>query len=114
MGALPEEVRLTGGAARSTALKSILASVLGVPVRVVARDEAGAAGAAMLAALALRGFADMENVMATWVTPTLGDIVVPEPDHRRLYECLFASFVETRGAMIPVWARLVALRRGEQ
>ncbi|TGN36203.1 carbohydrate kinase, partial [Paracoccus liaowanqingii] len=42
MGPLPSELRLTGGAARSPALRSILSASLGAPVRVSARDEAGA------------------------------------------------------------------------
>ena len=52
-GAPPREVRLGGGAARSAALRSILASALGASVRTVKREETGAAGAAMTAAVCL-------------------------------------------------------------
>ena len=44
MGALPDEVRIAGGAARSRAFKTILASVLDVPIRETTREESGAAG----------------------------------------------------------------------
>ena len=43
MGHVPEEIRVAGGAARSKALRTILASVLGAPVRESSRQEAGAA-----------------------------------------------------------------------
>ena len=51
MGDIPEEVRITGGAARSGALRCMLASALKARVRTVTREEAGAAGAAMMAAV---------------------------------------------------------------
>ena len=51
MGPIPDEIRLGGGAARSSALRRIMASVLNRPIRVVDRPEAGAAGAAMMAAV---------------------------------------------------------------
>src|SRR5699024_1716433 len=41
MGPLPSELRLTGGAARSPALRCILSAALDAPVRVSDRDEAG-------------------------------------------------------------------------
>ncbi|TIV05854.1 MAG: carbohydrate kinase, partial [Mesorhizobium sp.] len=54
MGPLPREIRLTGGAARSPALRNILgAAVGGADIRTSEREEAGAAGAAMIAAVCL-------------------------------------------------------------
>lgn len=46
MGDLPTELRITGGAAKSEALRLILSASLGAQVRVSAREEAGAAGCA--------------------------------------------------------------------
>jgi erythritol kinase len=112
MGHVPEEVRIAGGAARSRALKTILASVLGAPVRESSRQEAGAAGAAMMAAVAVGVFDDMAAAAARWVTPLLGDLVRPEPELARLYERLFPIYVGTRTAMPPIWAELMALRSG--
>src|SRR5690606_13416945 len=60
MGEMPGELRLTGGAARSRALRSTLSAALNAPVRVSAREEAGAAGAAMMAAVAIGAYTDME------------------------------------------------------
>ena len=72
MGDIPEEIRVTGGAARSKALRLILASTLKARVRSVAREEAGAAGAAMMAAVQQRLYPDMAACVAQWVDPLLG------------------------------------------
>ena len=53
MGPLPAELRLTGGAACSRGLRGILAGATGARVRVAGREEAGASGAAMVAAVAV-------------------------------------------------------------
>ena len=113
MGHVPEEVRVAGGAARSKALKTILASVLGAPVRESSRQEAGAAGAAMMAAVAVGIFPDMAATAAKWVTPLLGDLVRPDPKLGRLYDRLLPVYVATRTAMTPIWAELAGLRRGD-
>ena len=59
MGHVPEEIRLAGGASRSKSFKTILASALATPVRDSPRQEAGAAGAAMMAAVAIGVFPDL-------------------------------------------------------
>lgn len=69
MGAIPSEVRITGGAARSGALRSILASILNARIRSVAREEAGAAGAAMTAAVQQKIYPDMTACTNAWVEP---------------------------------------------
>jgi erythritol kinase len=93
-------------------LKAILANVLGVPVRAILREEAGAAGAAMMAAVAIGAFADMADAVAAWVAPTLGGTVAPDPMQRALYDRLFPIFIKARRTMPPVWAGLAAARRG--
>ena len=112
MGHVPEEIRVAGGAARSRALRSILASVLGAPVRESRRQEAGAAGAAMMAAVAVGVFPDMAATAARWVTPLLGDLVRPDPELAQLYARLFPIYVATRTALPPIWAELARLRNG--
>jgi erythritol kinase len=112
MGHVPEEIRVAGGAARSRALRTILASVLGVPVRESSRQEAGAAGAAMMAAVAVGVFPDMASAAAEWVAPLLGDLVPPEPELAGRYARLFPIYVATRQAMPPIWAALADFRHG--
>jgi len=110
MGEMPSELRLTGGAARSAALRNVLASALNTPVRVSARDEAGAAGCAMMAAVAIGVYPDMDTCVAEWVTPLLGD---PEPADASLvpiYDRLFDTYRAAREALPPVWDRLAAQR----
>ena len=107
MGGSNSEVRLTGGAARSKALRAILAACLDAPVCVSSREEAGAAGAAMIAACAIGVYPDMYAAIARWVTPTLGTAEPPDPALVKIYNRLFPAYLETRRALEPVWDRLV-------
>lgn len=110
MGHVPDEIRVAGGAARSKAFKRIMASALAVPLRESSREEAGAAGAAMMAAVAIGAFPDMAACAERWVTPTLGDTVAPDPALTRLYDDLFAVYVRTREAMPEHWRVLARVR----
>ncbi|TVQ57364.1 MAG: carbohydrate kinase [Rhodobacteraceae bacterium] len=111
MGPTPGEIRLSGGAARSSAMRAILAAALGAPVRTVAREEAGAAGAVMIAALQQGIYPDVEACVAEWVTPHLGAAEAPDAGLAATYDGLFETYVETRRALAPVWSRLSAARR---
>ena len=111
MGKLPAEVRITGGAARSKALRTILAATLGVPLRPSTREEAGAAGAAMMAAVATGIFPDMEHCIARWVTPTLGQPIEPDPALARRYAALFPTYQAARRAAPPVWHAMAEAAR---
>ena len=106
MGGVPPEVRLTGGAARSPALRGILGAALGVPVRPSRREEAGAAGAAMMAAVAIGAYPDMDSCIADWVAPTLGPAEHPDEELARRYADLLGPYRAVREAMPPVWAAL--------
>jgi erythritol kinase (D-erythritol 1-phosphate-forming) len=103
MGEIPREIRITGGAARSTALRAILAAALNSNVRSVSRDEAGAAGAAMIAAVQQNLYADMTACVSTWVEPHLGEATQPDPALALIYEQAFPDYVAARKAMRPVW-----------
>jgi erythritol kinase (D-erythritol 1-phosphate-forming) len=111
MGEIPDEIRVTGGAARSQALRTILASTLGAPVRTVKREEAGAAGAAMMAAVQQRIYADMEECVAQWVDPLIGEVTKPDVGLAKIYDQSFTAYRETRLAMRPVWKAMAALER---
>ena len=110
MGPIPEEIRLGGGAARSPALRSIMASVLNRPIRVADRPESGAAGAAMIAAVKHGYFEDLAACTAQWVTPAIGDAVRPDPALTGLYDALFETYVAARTASQPLWQKLGELR----
>jgi erythritol kinase (D-erythritol 1-phosphate-forming) len=105
MGDIPKEVRITGGAARSKALRVILASTLNADVRSVSREEAGAAGAAMIAAVQQNIFRDMSDCASTWVEPHFGEKTTANPDLVKHYARAFPIYVEARKAMRPVWQK---------
>ncbi len=111
MGPLPSEIRVTGGAARSKALRTIMSSVLGASIRTSKREEAGAAGVAMMAAVALGFYPDMASCSDTWVKPLLDPPLDPDPRLAKVYDRLFPAYVAARGASVPVWQALQDQRR---
>ncbi|WP_422073519.1 FGGY-family carbohydrate kinase [Tranquillimonas rosea] len=110
MGEMPGEVRLTGGAARSRALRGVISAATGARVRVSSREEAGAAGAAMMAAVAIGAYDSMEDCIAAWVTPLLGEAEAPEPQLIDTYDSLYPAFRTAREALVPVWGELARHR----
>lgn len=113
IGDMPGELRLTGGAARSAALRQVLAAALGCPVRVSSRGEAGAAGCAMMAAVAIGAYPDMEACIAEWTTPLLGAPEAPDAALIPVYDALYQTYRTTREALAPTWDGLAALRAAQ-
>ncbi|CAN7746175.1 carbohydrate kinase [Caballeronia sp. LjRoot34] len=111
-GAMPAELRLTGGATRSRAVRAVLGAVVGAPVRTSTREEAGAAGAAMMAAVALGVYPDMQACIADWVTPLLGPVETPDQDLVMTYSQAFPVYREARRALEPVWDAMARQARG--
>jgi erythritol kinase len=112
MGSLPREVRITGGAARSRALGTILGAALECNVRVCSRGEAGAAGAAMIAAVATGLYSDMTECAEDWVRPYLNEPQTPDAALAARYAKMFPAYLDARLAARPVWKQLAALRAG--
>lgn len=110
MGGMPAELRLTGGAARSRALRSTLSAAVNAPVRVSSREEAGAAGAAMMAAVAIGAYPTMDDCIAEWVAPLLGAGEAPDSAQAQRYEELFTAYKDARLALAPIWDKLAADR----
>lgn len=110
MGDRPAELRLSGGAARSPALRGVLAAAVGAPVRISTRGEAGAAGAAMMAAVAIGAYPDMDACIADWVTPLLDTPEAPDATLAATYDRLFPAWRSARGALEPVWHALAQTR----
>ncbi|MCQ0987890.1 FGGY-family carbohydrate kinase [Jiella marina] len=113
-GALPSEIRLTGGAARSKAMRSILASVLDRPVRTVDIAEAGAAGAVMIALVQQGHHPDIEAAAEAWVTPRLSDPTPPDSELAPHYDAAFELYRDLRKALPTAWKRLSTIKRGMQ
>lgn len=112
MGSLPRDVRITGGAARSRALGTILGAALECNVRVCSRGEAGAAGAAMIAAVATGLYPDMTSCAEDWVRPYLNEAQSPDAALAARYAKMFPAYLDARLASRPVWKQLAALRTG--
>ena len=110
MGTLPAEVRLSGGAGRSGAMKKMLAGALGVPVRTVAQEEAGAAGAVMIAGIALGLFDDAQAATDAWVRPLLETPEPPDAALTQTFDTLFEAYRATRAALPPIWAAQAQMR----
>jgi xylulokinase len=59
LGVTPREMLLTGGGARSAFVRRMQSEIFGLPVSTVNREEGPAYGAALLAAVGVRAFADL-------------------------------------------------------
>ncbi|MEM8728664.1 MAG: FGGY-family carbohydrate kinase [Pseudomonadota bacterium] len=106
MGPLPEELRVTGGAARSAAVRRVLAAALNTRIRMSLRDETGAAGAAMMAAVGIGAYPDMDACIDDWVRPYLGEVETPDPALIALYDSLFMAYHQSRLAVSTLWPTL--------
>ncbi len=110
-GSIPNEVRLGGGAARSKAMRAILAAVLNANVRTLTREELGASGAAMMAAVNIGAYPDMKACANAWVDPFLDKVTVPDPQLSAYYLKLYPIYRTIRAAMSPAWDHLGRLRQ---
>jgi erythritol kinase (D-erythritol 1-phosphate-forming) len=111
MGGVPPEVRVTGGATKSKALLLLLASALNANVRVVKREEAGASGAAMIAAVQQKIYADMACIAHDWIDQKLGNITKPDAQLTGIYNGLFGLYKDSRTTLRHTWQGLADLRR---
>ena len=110
MGPTPPEIRVVGGAARSAALRLMLASALRSPVRAIAQEEAGAVGAVMIAAVCQGLFSDISEATESWIKPLMEAPVAPDPDLADAYDELFKAYSATRDAMRPAWSAQAEMR----
>lgn len=106
MGEMPGELRLTGGAARSAALRGVLSAAVNAPVRVSQREEAGAAGVAMMAAVAIGAYPSMDDCIAEWVTPLLGRPEPADAVQAGRIDHLYGAYRQARLGLLPVWDAL--------
>lgn len=104
-----DEVRLSGGAARSPVLSQIVADVLGKPVIVTQGAEAAAKGASMAAAVGIGLAARFEDAAETFVK--IRRVFNPNPENHAKYSERFPHFRSIRQSMTTVWTELSASRR---
>lgn len=106
MGPLPQRIRLTGGAARSASLRKILGAALGASVQTSEREEAGAAGAAMIAAVSLGIYSSMADCVTDWVEPFQRQPEAADAALSKFYDEAFPAYRQSRLALQPVWQAL--------
>lgn len=90
LGVSPTEIRITGGGARSPIWRSIMAAVMGIPLRLMAVDEGPAFGAAILAAVGSGFYPTVPAACEAMVR--VGEKVPVDPDLARRYEALVPLF----------------------
>jgi len=94
LGLGPTFLLLTGGGAKSAFIRQLQADVFGLPVATVNREEGGAYGAALLAAVGTGAFPDMNTAVQRTLTrqpPT-----PPNPAIHRAYEPIYKRFFRDR------------------
>lgn len=109
-GGIPAEIRVAGGTAKAASMRRILAACLERPVVSVQQPEAGAAGAAMIAAINLGLFGSIGEAVDAWITPLLQDPVLPDPALARIYAAHFPLYRASYAALPPIWRRLHDVR----
>lgn len=105
-GGVPEEVRLSGGGAKSKALRQIMGAVLKTRFRTAERSEAGASGVAMMAAVCLGIYPNMAACIKDWVHPYLSAAEEYDASQSKIYDSLFPTYIEARKAYLPLWKSL--------
>jgi xylulokinase len=90
LGLGPTFLLLTGGGAKSAFVRQLQADVFGLPVTTVNREEGGAYGAALLAAVGAGAFPDLKT--AAQRTLTRQALVPPNPEIHRAYEPIYDRF----------------------
>jgi len=98
LGLAPQYLLLTGGGAKSAFIRQLQADVFGLPVMTVNREEGGAYGAALLAAVGAGAFPDLTTAVQRTVARQ--PMEPPNAETQRTYEDIYEHFR----------ARLVAAR----
>jgi xylulokinase len=79
-----DQVRATGGGARSTLWRQLQADVYGVPIHRTTADEGPAHGAALLAGVAAGVYRDVDEACST--VRLRQEVTEPDPERERIYE----------------------------
>jgi gluconokinase len=104
----PREIRLSGGFARSAALRQLIADVLGKPVVRTDSEDASGVGAARLALHALGLLPDLTAASASSVK----DVLHPVPERAAVYDRIHGMFKRLYERVSDTFAELDALRSG--
>jgi len=102
-----DELRLSGGGARSSTWNTIKASVHERPLVLLTTRDSGVLGAALMGLVAGGLEADIESAAAHRVT--VAATVDPDPAAVPRLRDLYAIYRETYAALVPVFTRLASV-----
>jgi xylulokinase len=102
-----EDVRATGGGARSELWRQLQADIYATPIRRTVADEGPAYGAALLAGVASGTYADVDE--ATTVVELREEITEPDPERSKLYENYYEVYRSLYPATSSAMSRLTDL-----
>ena len=102
----PEMLRVSGGGSASAFWNQVKADITGLPVQRVAVTDAACLGAAMLAAVGVGFFQNLEETAKAMVQ--VGEVFDPVPAHVSRYDELFAVWRSLYPALRPIFPRLGA------
>jgi L-xylulokinase len=107
---LPGQIRLSGGAARSTVWLQMFADILQVPVEVPSGTELGALGAAIAASVAAGCYPSLPSACQAMVR--IERCCEPNPKLASLYREKYGRYQRLLQVLAPVWSEL-AWKQGE-
>jgi len=102
-----QQVRATGGGARSLLWRALQADVYGEPVHRTAADEGPAYGAALLGGVVAGAYADVEE--ASGVVGLRDEVTEPDGERTKLYDELYEVYRSLYGANKEAMRSLTAL-----
>jgi xylulokinase len=102
-----EQVRLSGGGAKSPLWRQILADILGVELVTVNTTEGAAFGAALLAGVAAGTWPDADTACAQ--TIFVKDRISPNEANIKLYQSLHQQYQNLYPTLKPIFAALAAI-----
>jgi sugar (pentulose or hexulose) kinase len=106
IGAPVDEIRITGGGARSRLWRDICAAAMDRELVVPEAEETGALGVALLAGHAAGLYSSLEDAATRLVRVV--ETVRPDPALAARYAAAFPLFRDIREALVPAWAARAA------
>jgi xylulokinase len=101
MGVPIQEVRMTGGGAKSPLWRQILADVVGSPIHTLQAEEGPAYGVALLAGVGVGIWNSVPE--ACEATVQLADTTAPRPNEQAVYAQLYPRYRQLYPALQPFW-----------
>ena len=97
----PPKIRIAGGATGSKVWMQMFADALQIPVEVLPREEMGAKGAAIAAAVAAGIYSDLSCAVRAMACE--GKILAPRPEYAKIYQQKYQRFKKAVKTMDALW-----------